>query len=384
MLILIFLWLPAYRIFAFIPGDIKTIYVVRSIIEIFIIIPHFKLLKNKKILLVIAYIILLCISELINYKKYVHINDLIYTIEHSLYILSMFVFFMSLNRKDWKLFFDDIKIVAIIYIMGTIAFSIPYIGASNIEELGIEFFVGSRAQTVQCLALLITLLLLGDYLYNGKPRILSVILLLISILITVFYHSGQGMVTWCFIGMMQFLLRKNKNLLSKVFSPVKVMGVTLILNVIIVFQIYQKIPLIVWLITVFLKKDISITGRSQLYSYLPSLYDKSPIWGFGYNNTVVSDALSSIQLGWNSAHNSLGIVMFESGVVGLVAYLFVLYMILKVLFNKYDKDTMLIYSLFIGFMISGIVSGVLVSNYYWMICAIALGLYGRSSNSIYS
>ena len=133
-----------------------------------------------------------------------------------------------------------------------------------------------------------------------------------------------------------------------------------------------------------MKKDISITGRSQLYSYLPSLYDKSPIWGFGYNNTVVSDALSSIQLGWNSAHNSLGIVMFESGVVGLVAYLFVLYMILKVLFNKYDKDTMLIYSLFIGFMISGIVSGVLVSNYYWMICAIALGLYGRSSNSIYS
>lgn len=340
-----------------------------------IIVRNFrKVLHKRWFYPVILYIAVLCVSELLNYGKYVDALDCLYTLEHIIFVISVFVYLSTFSDKDWRYFFSDIRIIGTIYIIGTMLFTFPYVG-HNIEDLGIVFFIGSRAESVQCMTLIVTLLMIGDFFYGNKISLSTWFVLALSLIMTVIYHSGQGIMIWLVMGGMLVVLVKKKSIIGKLFSPFKILVVTIAMNIVMVSQVYKNVPVIAWFITDILKKDLSMTGRSFLYSYLPSLYIKSPIWGFGYNNSVIKDELSVISAGWNSAHNSFGIIMFESGYAGLIAFLFILYLVLSQLFKNYSKESILLYSLLIGYMISGIVSGVLGSGYYWMLCAVSVNCF---------
>lgn len=371
LFILMILWMPAVLLYAYLPADIKVLYFIRIICSLCIIIKHIMTLKTiKPLYMILWYGGCLLLSEVMNLYQYIDYIDCLVTIEYVLYLLAMFLYVSKFNDKEWKYFFVNVKYISCVYIILNLLFTIPKVG-SDIEALGVIFFIGSRADSVQYFVVLIALMVIGDWIYKNKIQILTLILSSLCILMTFLYHSGQGIVTFLVVIILEILFFKRNMFMKKVLSPLKVMMGTIILNIIIVSQVYKKITLFVWLITKVLKKSLSITGRDMIYASLPNLYIKSPIWGFGYRNDVVKDALSSISAGWNSAHNSLGIVLFNAGIMGIIPFLLILWYILSRLAKKWTRESILIYSTIIGLMVSGIISGALGGTAYWFLGAVA-------------
>lgn len=88
--------------------------------------------------------------------------------------------------------------------------------------------------------------------------------------------------------------------------------------------------------------------------------------------------MSSISTGWNSAHNSIGIILFNVGIIGTIIFLIMIYKLLQYLMQTYTKESVLIYAAIFGFMISGIVSGALGGTAFWFLASVGFSI---SSNS---
>lgn len=378
---LLFLWLPAASTYLYLPGDIKVLYFVRLVCSILILTKYIRIWRKlNELYWVLIYGICLLVSSFLNLNKNIDMIDFIITVEYVFYLLSMFVFVKRFSESDWKAFFKIIKVFAYIYIIMNMIMTIPFMGP-DIEELGNIFFIGSRADSVQYFTIFISLMLIGDWRNQKYIKWDTFILSFLSITMVILYHSGQGIATFGVIFILEILFINKKRIFIFFLSPLKMILTNFILNFLAVSQLYMNIPFIIWIITKVMRKNINLTGRTIIYQNLPTLFDKSPVFGFGYRNNIIFNALGGISKGYNSPHNSLFIVLFNAGIIGLIPFIAILWHALKRAIKVNTKESLLLYSTIIGLMISGIVSAALGGNAYWFICAVTFFYIGTTENS---
>ncbi len=103
-----------------------------------------------------------------------------------------------------------------------------------------------------------------------------------------------------------------KKTLSK---PLTMMIVLLVANVLLIgSDVLLQMPFIQNLITGVLHKDLTLTGRFQIYAMLPDLFRNSFIIGYGYN----SDIFAAL-IGYGNAQNGILQYVLDCGIVGAVA-----------------------------------------------------------------
>lgn len=79
-------------------------------------------------------------------------------------------------------------------------------------------------------------------------------------------------------------------------------------------------PRVEYLIVELLGESMSLTGRLAIYKCLPSIIAAKPIFGYGYNNWVITE-----QLGYGNAQNGLMEIAVNFGLAGMICFLNVVY-----------------------------------------------------------
>ena len=116
-------------------------------------------------------------------------------------------------------------------------------------------------------------------------------------------------------------------------------------------QIQAQIPGIRFLFEDILHKDITITGRSGIWSFALGLWYQSPKWGYGTGLAGMQEAG-----GWHDfirtygPHNQFLYVLLAGGIITFSAYmLLIFYVSIKLYKNRKDK----MYIIFsIGFFVT--------------------------------
>jgi O-antigen ligase len=247
------------------------------------------------------------------------------------YIL-FFVIIEYLCRKNgkqyvfntlWKIFFIFILIIDIA-VLGT-----GGRGIGGNEVLPFYILGNKFAVSYYHMFILILFLLQNSYIKKEKIRKKVFYLLLVySIAICVLVSCNTGIIGCLVIGLM-FVLSSNvkKNFIFDFISRPAVfivffIGITFLLvgtDILLSSDIIQNI------VTNVLNRNMSLTGRLQMYQVALEAITKKPFWGYGINSTYIEDALI-----WGNAQNGLLKMLLDYGVIGTIVFIYVC-------FNAIDK-----------------------------------------------
>lgn len=367
---LLFVWLPAYSIYSLIPGANRTLLILRLLSSLLILIKSFGTKFRKENFIVAVFSAVEIVSTIL-YNR----GNLLNAFEFCLCIFAMSVFFVNLNYAKMVQFRQASITLSFIYIVGSIVicFSTP----SGIREnLGLHFFISSRANTAQTMVCLSSIIFALDYKLFGKASRISFVILALTVVDMIGLHSGQGiiMVTIIITTLLIFTNKKSDKLL-KVISPIGVSIVTLIMNWLVISQSYLRFDIITSFITDILNKDVTMTGRDIIYTNIVRIYLGSPWLGYGYGNSIVESELSGFAAGYNSAHNSLFQILIEVGLVGFVFFFALLFYILTQLRKAGTNQSYILYGGIIAFLIGGITSLAYYNIYFYILIMFSVGMY---------
>lgn len=368
--ILLFIWIPAYSLYSFIPGANKLLLGLRLLSSIVILIKCFGTKMRKEYIILLGF----CLVELITTVIH-NPENLLNAVEFCMCIMAMCIFFVNLDYNKQQQFRKSTVALTLIYIVGStiVCYSTP----SEIrEDLGLHFFISSRANTAQAMVCLLSIIFALDYKIYGKTQKISIVILGLTILDMIGLHSGQGIIMIGIIILTLLVFTKNKSgKLLKILSPAGIGIANVVLNWLIISQAYLKINLLTWFITDVLKKDVTLTGRDIIYTNIVAIYLGSPWLGFGYGNSVVENTLSRFAAGYNSAHNSPFQLLIEVGIIGFAFFFYFVFYILTQLRKAETKQCYVLYGGIIAFLIGGITSLAYYNIYFYIMIMFCIGMY---------
>lgn len=232
------------------------------------------------------------------------------------------------------------------------------------------FFLGAK-NTIQITILpAISIILLYSYYMYKKLRFIPLILLIICFISLYFSGSGTALVIMglavIFLSMYKFYSLSFKTYILVYFF----------IFVSIVILRLQEV-LFGELITNYLNKDISFTGRTYIWDIALEKIKQSWLIGYGRGNSVIFESTSSsfFYKPTEETHNGFLEILLNSGLIGLV----VLFSILFVIGNRLDKykhhiiSRVLSFSI-ISFLIMGLVESVFYKIEFWIILVISFNI----------
>lgn len=367
---LFFVWIPAYSIYNWIPMANRVMLGLRLLCSTIIILKYFTPKLRVEYLLIGAYAFIEIISTYL-YNR----TNLFNALEFCICIISMCMFFVNLGREHQVQFRKAVVFWGIIYAIG-IAITCFATPGSMREDLGLHFFVSSRANSAQAMICVLALLFALDYKLYGKPQVTSLLVLLLTGISMIGLHSGQGIIMLSIvIAVLLIFTRKKSDKLVRLVSPIGIALLNILLNWLIISQVYMKIKPITYFITTVLKKDVTLTGRDIIYNNIVYIFLKSPLLGFGYKNSVVENSLSHFAEGYNSAHNSPFQILIEVGIIGFVIFFVLIFWILMQLEQKKTKECYIVYGCIVAFLIGGITSLAYYNIYFYVLISFGIGMY---------
>lgn len=137
-------------------------------------------------------------------------------------------------------------------------------------------------------------------------------------------------------------------------------------------------------------KGLTISGRTDIWSWALKYITRSPIIGYGYNTDRARNVFFW-QIGVSAAHNQILDVFLQSGTVGLILYFLIYYLSIKSSFRKFRINKNKVAKLqfiieIVFFFIMVVESYSSYGGYPLLFCVLAFGIgrpeYGKSSDSL--
>lgn len=243
---------------------------------------------------------------------------------------------------------------------------IPIIG-KNITE-NFSYFLGGK--NALAMVLIPTLYFISIYSMVKYGKITVKNLALSMIIIATMFISGSGTgIVLSVIALICMLLVDKINVNRKVLFIVYIIVLLVILNL----QVFNNIEIIRTIVEDYLQKDLTLTGRTEIWSKVINYILESLLVGYGKGNSIVS-SFSNV----SECHNMFLEIMLCGGIILLVNYIF----IIKETFSKcnYSKNrlknklnnTSLIF-VFLFFII-GLTESVPFKIEIWMMFAITYSI----------
>ncbi|KAF5032500.1 hypothetical protein DSECCO2_616640 [anaerobic digester metagenome] len=367
---LLFVWIPAYSIYSILPMANRLMLMLRLVCSVGIIIRFLKLKMRTEYLIILGFFLVETFSTLQH-----NAGNIFNAVEFCLCVMSMFLFFINLDDYRMIRFRQATVILSFVYVVG-LTFTCFTTPSAIRENLGLHFFISSRANSAQAMVCLLSIIFALDYKIYNEIRRGSLFILGLTVIDMLGLHSGQGMIM---IGIVILTLivftQKKSGRLLKVFSPTGVGLVNIVLNWLIISQSYMNIAPLTYFITEVLHKEVTLTGRDIIYTNIVSIYLRSPLIGFGYGNSVVEETLSHFAAGYNSAHNSLFQLLIEVGIVGFIFFLILVFYILSRLRKVENNYCYILYGGIVAFLIGGTTSLAYYNVYFYILIAFSVGMY---------
>ena len=125
------------------------------------------------------------------------------------------------------------------------------------------------------------------------------------------------------------------------------------------FQIQEKFS---WLLSGILQKDISLTGRTEIWDVALAVINKQLWFGYGYTNHGNFVALYDFV---TSGHSQMIQVLYYGGIVGLVLFLVLLFSVVRKAIKAHYKEISILLCTFVVIVIETI-SEICMDNLYFI------------------
>lgn len=265
-----------------------------------------------------------------------------------------------------KVFSSFLKLVSI-YIILTYLFML-------IAPHETTYFVGSKFKVSYIHMLFITLWLLNhqnDFVDKGsalriKREIQLIIIVIVSLLVSIVVGCSTGIVA---LILLYIMVKLPKRIMSKIMQPYVVAGIFLAINFLFIGSdliINSK-----WfdvLVNQIFDEAYTLRGRLNIYSQLMEIFSKSPIWGYGYDSTVVH-----LQVGYGNAQNGLLKLLIDYGLIGTI--LFFVYLVTVNSKNRRSNLTDSYFWIFVLAMIACSLIEVSINTMFYLVL-ILIGVNG--------
>lgn len=167
-------------------------------------------------------------------------------------------------------------------------------------------------------------------------------------------------------------LKKSK----KVYKSLFIFGSCLILGFIYTYIQLQYTEMGYWLNSMFIKYTGGnfFSGRNKIWGVALTYFKKSPIWGYGLDNNLMSQA--GINL---STHNTYIHLLLQGGIINVFIFFMFIYTIWEKFFDKLDDDIVRTAAsyligilIFINFEVTLIGNSVVTAIFLWFVLGMGL------------
>lgn len=196
---------------------------------------------------------------------------------------------------------------------------------------GTMYFVGNKFTVTFLHLLFLVLYHLKTKLYNNdfKHRSITLLIWMLSLIITFRVTCTTGVLMVIFYGFGVLLPNKIKQIMSNNWI---VVGSILFINFLI-FGSYNLLSnqFVSGFISGVLGKSSTWLGRLRIYSVIFELISNKLWLGYGFYSNIVQE-----MVGFGNAQNGVLKILIDSGIIGLISYLYLLF-----LYTKTNKDNCL-------------------------------------------
>ena len=260
----------------------------------------------------------------------------------------------EINKDDLKRFCKILLYVLMLYtILNFLAILLFYILEKPVNEK-IIFLLGAKNMPIlyifPCLVLLMINTLNNNIIKKARFYYLFLIICLISILVT---HSATSTVAISLLVL--YAIFYNNKLVNKILDKISIKMVfsimILFFILIVIFGIQKYFSSF---IVGILGKDLTFTGRTQIWEKAISLIKERPLLGFGWNydlTNMYNTIFWQKYFDATNAHNFILNIGYKSGIIASISYLVYLYRCSNVLNKHRSNITNVLKISFVIFMI---------------------------------
>lgn len=176
--------------------------------------------------------------------------------------------------------------------------------------------------------------LLFELLFLNKKRIHRVTtLILISIItaICAYVKCSSMIVGLIFLAMLILLPNKIRKIASGRFTMILYGASALFVPL---FSYITQIGFVRNLVVNVLHKDLTFTGRANIYIILYGLIRKRFLFGYGYASTIIEKTTFNGYVGYGNAQNAFFDIFINYGLIGIILYTLLLYTVV----SKFKSD----------------------------------------------
>ena len=296
-----------------------------------------------------------------------------------LLILFLFVEY-SIEKKKKK---NVIKVFGILYfIYGFISVLLDIFNHSLYITASKNYLIGNKFAVSYAILMAIILLTITIS-SSKKPQIIKnlflTIIYIIAISCCIYVDCNTGMLC-CII----FIIWNNSKVnLKKLISGKKILIVSILSSAILMLfrSTLLNLPPIQYFIVNILNRSLTLSGRTVIYDHIFNIILQKPLLGYGFGNNY--DILYNLIQAPNT-QNALLEWWFNSGMVGLILLLFLIYYIFYNL-SKYKLKNNYMKPLVIGeyiFLILGSIEITIGSAFFILLSLINVGNNNYKPNNI--
>ena len=373
--IILLIWIPVGTITYGVGYGAQFLMIIRMFISLAIILKYARIrILTSGCFALIGYSICVCISTLIFQGS--NWMNLIKCIEYIAFIWALVKFFCCMKQYDWLKFLRVARNIGYVYIIGSLISNIIYIFTHATRNYqGTWFFLGSRAETVQTEVLMLVFIIMYELEIHQSKQYKIYIPMFLCLLDAVLFQSGQGITMFLVIIAAWIAFNRENEKILRVCNPVIITAVIAGLNYLILSGVYQEIGLLIGYITQVLGKSTNLTGRNVIFDAAIQLIYQSPLWGYGYNNNIISSTIGGINTAFNSAHNSILDISLNTGIFSCIFLSLASFCVEKKAFEKIleNKGNLILYFSICAYYIGGLVNLAVGSKYFWILLAVSIG-----------
>lgn len=319
---------------------------------LYLLVTYCQFVKSNKVisLTIIIYGLSLMIPTFINNMP---INNLISSFFVGIQIFDIYaVFNKALKKYDYKalikLIFKTFIIILLINDFMILIIDYDFANSST------RYFIGDKF-TVSYVHFFITALAFIVFYWNVKKLEIKInnitvviFICLISLFCIIKVECVTGLLSYLFMLIIMMIPIKMKKV---IINPIFLLGLIAIVNILFfgLIHLFWNTEIQNFLVSL-LNKTPSLSGRTQIWDIIFYYINQKPIFGYGYFNTIIKDAL-----GYGNPQNGVLKSLLDTGIFGLITLALLIYFSLNKSNKHFNLQIFYIYAFIVSMLVASLV-----------------------------
>lgn len=289
------------------------------------------------------------------------LNELLQKIS---YLVGPWLFFAIYGLSNPKLMFRAcyVAFLAMVF-MNLIGVIVTYKYGGFAPELGTYWLFGQRTYMRNILFPALFFSVINDRIRNTKCSFSTLFLMVQNPIILFLVDSMTSLMLSLLIDFVLILMLSGMKF-KKIVIPFAILNLVLDFAIVIV----RKVEWISSFIINVLHRDLTFSGRAEIWDLVQEEISKSPLFGTGFHNIEDNGLVLSPTKNVSNAHNELLDVTYKGGFIALILFLFLVIKCIISLLKSTKPSVAGILGLFLGaFFIEAVVSDIWYPQFFLLL-----------------